>query len=149
MRCLACQGLTPQQQQHDDHDDDEVSVSLVKETGGPSENHPPMVSITKNVISLIKVKRHPEATVPCPKLGTVIKDGGPGADPGGGGARGPCPPPPHTHTKRIAPPNSQARIQGGQEGLAPPRGGQEGLGPPLQNPGSAYGFLVRIVVWSI
>ena len=46
-----------------------------------------------------------------------------GADPGGGA---------------IAPPNSQARIQGGQEGLAPP-GGQEGLAPPpLQNPGSAY-----------
>ena len=38
-----------------------------------------------------------------------------GADPGGG-ARGPWPPP---SPQKIAPPNSQARIQGGQEGLAP------------------------------
>ena len=43
---------------------------------------------------------------------------------GSRGARGPWPPSP----QKIAPPNSQARIQGGQEGL----------GPPLQNPGSAY-----------
>ena len=34
----------------------------------------------------------------------------------------------------ITPPNSQAWIQGDQEGLGPPGG----LGPPLQNPGSAY-----------
>ena len=42
-----------------------------------------------------------------------------------GGAKGALAPPP----QKIAPPNSQVRIQGGQEGLAPP-GGQEGLGPP-------------------
>ena len=45
-----------------------------------------------------------------------------------GGPRGPCPPP---SPQNSAPPNSQARIQGGQEGLAPPPGGQEGLAPPL------------------
>ena len=53
----------------------------------------------------------------------------------GGGQGGLAPPSP----QKIAPPNSQARIQGGQEGLAPPPRGQEGLAPPLQNPGSAYG----------
>ena len=46
---------------------------------------------------------------------------------GGGGPRGPWPP------QKIAPPNSQARIQGGQdwqEGLAPPPGGLRGPCPP-------------------
>ena len=60
----------------------------------------------------------------------------PGADPGG--ARGPCPPPP---PQKIAPPNSQARIQGGQEGLGPSRGPRGPCPPPLQNPGSAYDSL--------
>ena len=52
----------------------------------------------------------------------------------GGGAKGALPPP---SPQKIAPPNSQARIQGGQEGL----------GPPLQNPGSAYGPLWATVVF--
>ena len=52
----------------------------------------------------------------------------------GGGAKGPCPPP---SPQNIAPPNSQARIQGGQEGLGP---------PPLQNPGSAYAYHINIKV---
>ena len=44
-----------------------------------------------------------------------------GADPGG--------PPPSP--QKIAPPNSQARIQGGgQEGLAPPPGAKRALPPP-------------------
>ena len=46
---------------------------------------------------------------------------------GGQGGLGPCPPP---SPQKISPPNSQARIQGGQEGLAPPPGGQEGPWPP-------------------
>ena len=43
---------------------------------------------------------------------------------GSRGARGPCPPSP----QKIAPPNSQARIQGGQEGIAPP-GAKRALAP--------------------
>ena len=39
-----------------------------------------------------------------------------------------APPPPPPSPQKIAPPNSQARIQGG---LAPP-GGQEGLAPPYK-----------------
>ena len=52
----------------------------------------------------------------------------PGADPGGG-ARGPWPPPPSP--QNIAPPNSQARIQGGgaKRALAPP-GVKRALPPP-------------------
>ena len=63
---------------------------------------------------------------------------------GGQGGLAPAPPPP----TKNSPPNSQARIQGG---------GQEGLGPPLQHPGSAYVkcgsngverlFTARIGVW--
>ena len=49
-----------------------------------------------------------------------------GADPGGGGQGGLAPPSP----QRIAPPNSQARIQRGQEGLAPPPRGPRGPCPP-------------------
>ena len=74
-----------------------------------------------------------------------------------GGGKGALPPPPPSPQK-IAPPNSQARIQGGQEGLAPPPGAKRALPPPgakralppLQNPGSAYGgtplFYERLIV---
>ena len=50
-----------------------------------------------------------------------------GADPGG--PRGPCPPP-QFPPNNLRQHNSQARIQGGQGGLA-----------PLQHPGSAYGHV--------
>ena len=64
-----------------------------------------------------------------------------GADPGGG--QGGLGPPPN-----IAPPNSQARIQGGgARGPCPPPRGPRGPcpPPPLQNPGSAYGHCVPVV----
>ena len=50
----------------------------------------------------------------CWPIASITKSG---ADPEGGG-KGALPPPPSP--QKIAPPNSQARIQGGQEGLAPP-----------------------------
>ena len=47
---------------------------------------------------------------------------------GSRGAKGALPPP---SPQKIAPPNSQARIQGGQEGLAPP---YKILDPPMGKP---------------
>ena len=64
-----------------------------------------------------------------------------GADPGG--PRGPCPPP-----QKIAPPNSQARIQGAKRALPPP-GGPRGPCPPLQNPGSAYDMCALTIILAI
>ena len=57
--------------------------------------------------------------------------------PRGGGQGGLAPPP---SPQKIAPPNSQARIQGGAKRALPPppRGAKRALAPPLQNPGSAY-----------
>ena len=48
----------------------------------------------------------------------------------GGGARGPlAPPPPHTHTQNIAPPNSEARAK---RALPPPPGDPyKILDPPM------------------